>query len=82
MGLTIAINGVTVWPDLTGMQSLNHTIKNHPMVILDIMCIKLASDETNLTNAVNNGLTMHTTISRLSLPLWKRSMNPSSTSKS
>ena len=32
MGSSIAIIGFTIWPDLTGMQSLNYAIKTRPMV--------------------------------------------------
>ena len=31
-GLTIAINGFTIWPNLTSTQLLNHAIKTRPMV--------------------------------------------------
>ena len=34
MGLTIAIIGFAIWPDLTGTQLLNHTIKTRPTVCI------------------------------------------------
>ena len=31
LGSTFAIYGVTIWHDLSKMQSLNHTFKTHPI---------------------------------------------------
>ena len=33
MGSTFAIIGFTIWPNLSKMQSLNHTIKSRPKVL-------------------------------------------------
>ena len=56
MGSTFAIIGLTIWPDLPKMQSLNHTIKTRPTVIWETIiqawCQKMADFLANFWSHV------------------------------
>ena len=41
--LTLAIIGFAIWPNLPKTQSLNHTIRNCPMVIIIIIILPFPS---------------------------------------